>query len=120
MLAVGWLLWLYRRNARHTEEAWHGTAPGVLMVLRSSRRVLLSTVFVMVAAALLGDGNIRINDTELMTAPPIYLSFASMLVPVLAALVLLIVGVLGRTVLFCRTPLSRTDTTQPDVSERLV
>jgi hypothetical protein len=73
----------------------------------------------MAAAALLGDGNIRINDTELVTASPIYLSFASMLVPVLAALVLLIIVVLVRTVLFCHTPIEPLldSTPQPDSEE---
>lgn len=118
-LAAIWLWWLYFHDDHHTEEAWHGTAPGVLMVLSLFAAVLLSTVFVMAAAALSGDGNIRINDTELMTAPPIYLSFASMLVPVLGALVLLVIVILGRTVLFCRTPIESTldSTTQPDAQE---
>ena len=119
VLALIWLWWLYGRGNCHTEEAWHGTAPGVLMVLALFAAVLLSTVFVMAAAALLGDGNIRINDTELMTAPPIYLSFASMLTPVVVVLALLIVIVLGRTVFFCRTPIEpQLDrTTQPDAEE---
>jgi hypothetical protein len=119
VLAALWLWGLYRRPAERTEEAWGGTAPGVLMILSLFAAVLLSTVFVMAAAALLGDGKIRINDSELMTAPPIYLSFASMLAPVLAALVLLVVVVLGRTVLCCRTPVEPLldTTTQPDAEE---
>jgi hypothetical protein len=116
LLAALWLSALYRRRAGHTEEAWGGTAPGVLMVLSLFAAMLLSTVFVLVAAALLGDGKIRINDEELMTAPPIYLSFASMLTPVVAALILLAVVVIWRIVLGCRTPVeaSLDDKTQPD------
>jgi hypothetical protein len=73
----------------------------------------------MAAAALLGDDKIRISNTELMTAPPIYLSFASMLVPVVVVLALLVVIVLGRTVLFCRNPIEPPldATTQPDAAE---
>ncbi len=115
VLAVGWLMFLYRGGARHSEDAWQGTAPGVLMILALFAAVLFSTVFVMAAAALLGDGNIRINDTEWLTAPPIYLSFASMLLPVVIALLLLVIVVLGRTMLFCRNPIEPEldRTTQP-------
>ncbi|WP_123023171.1 hypothetical protein [Mycolicibacterium stellerae] len=119
VLAAGWLVYLYHPGTRHSEDAWHGTAPGVLMILALFAAVLFSTVFVMAAAALLGDGNIRINNNELLTAPPIYLSFASMLTPAVIALLLLVIVVVGRTMLFCRNPIEpQLDrTTQPDAQE---
>ncbi|KAA0110230.1 hypothetical protein [Mycolicibacterium sp. P1-5] len=84
---AGWLRWHHRARAA---EAWHGSAPGVLMILALFAAIVLSTVFVVVAAALLGDGNFKISQTEYMTAPPIYLSFATMLIPALVAIALVI------------------------------
>ncbi|HKV21600.1 MAG TPA: hypothetical protein VJR50_21400 [Mycobacterium sp.] len=105
VIAAVWLTRLYRSRARHNDKAWNGTAPGVLLILALFAALLLSTVFVMVGAALLGDGNIRINDAEWMSAPPLYVSFATTLAPVIVALLLLVVLVLVRTVFCCRTPI---------------
>ncbi len=113
-LAAVWLWHLYRQRAHHAEDAWGGTAPGILMLLSLFAGVLFSTVFVMAAAALMG-------DTKAETAPPIYLSFASMLPPVLLVLALLGAVLIVRVFAYCRTPVEPDldGTTHPNVDEIL-
>jgi hypothetical protein len=119
LIVVGWAGWLRWHERARVAEAWHGAAPGVLMILALFAAVLLSTVFVIVAAALLGDGKIRISQSETMTAPPIYLSFATLLIPAIVVL-LLVLAVAGVTVVGrCRTPVEPAldATTQPQGEE---
>ena len=123
-LAIWWLWCVYRQGRQPQDQsriaaAWHATAPGVLMILSLFAAVMLSTVFVMVAAGFMGDGHIRITPDEQMTAPPIYLSFAAMLTPVVVALLLLLVIVVWRVVLRCAAPVEPAldATTEPKSDE---
>jgi hypothetical protein len=121
-VGVGWVSLIYKRASDDEErgaQAWRGTAPGVLMVLSLFAAVLLSTVFVMVAAALMGDGSPRMSATELMTVSPIYLSFTVMITVVLGALLLALGYVSVRVIAGCQHPIeSDLDaTTMPGVAQ---
>jgi len=124
ILAVGgvWVWLVYKRGPDDEErraQAWRGTAPGVLMIVSLFAAVLLSTVFVMVAAALMGDGSPRMSDTELMTVSPIYLSFTVMITAVLGALLVVLIYVVWRVVGHCTHPVEPAldATTVPDKGE---
>ncbi|WP_319435432.1 hypothetical protein [Mycobacterium sp. RTGN5] len=116
LVVIAWACWLRWHERRRVAEAWRGAAPGVLMVLALFAAILLSTVFVIVAAALLGDGKIKISESEYLTAPPIYLSFATMLIPAIVTLALLIAVAWVVIVWRCRVPVESTldKFTQPD------
>lgn len=119
LISAAWLCWLRWRQRDRPAEAWRGAAPGVLMILALFAAVLLSTVFVVVSAALLGGGPIKVSDTQYMTAPPIYLSFATMLIPTITAIVLVLAVAWLAVVWRCRTPTEPTldATTQPDSND---
>lgn len=115
LTVIAWAGWLRWHERGRVAEAWQGAAPGVLMILALFAAIVLSTVFVVVAAALLGDGRIKISESEYLTAPPIYLSFATMLIPAIVALVLVVAVVWVAVVWRCRTPVEPDldKTTQP-------
>ncbi|MEZ0359148.1 hypothetical protein [Mycobacterium sp. SA01] len=101
---VGWLRWHGRTQLA---QAWHGSAPGVLMILALFSAVLLSTVFVAAAAALLNDGKISLSDSGIRTPPAIYLSFAVTLGPTAIAVTFLVLVVVVAVLWRCPTPVEQ-------------
>ncbi|QEN12809.1 hypothetical protein ACRDU6_09005 [Mycolicibacterium sp. ELW1] len=119
VVAVAWVCWLRWHERAQEAQAWHGSAPGILMILALFSGVLLSTVFVAAAAALLNDGKISLSDSGIRTPPALYLSFAATLGPAIVAMILLVVLVVVTVISRCPEPVEPDldRTTQPGERE---